>query len=72
MFSYLYQEQLTDGVVDLTATKDMEKHMPTAEERNLAQELSRSPLIPALDVISPLPELEWGLFYATISAIPNV
>lgn len=61
------QEQSVQQVVDLTNVKDTGRHVLTLEENNLAQELSKSPLIPALALISPLPELEWNLFYNVIS-----
>ncbi|KAF3557297.1 hypothetical protein F2Q69_00014306 [Brassica cretica] len=66
------KEQNTDGVVDLTATKNMESHVPSLEENHLAHELSKSPLITALALISPLPDLEWDLFYSTISTMTKV
>uniref|UniRef100_A0A0D3E7D8 Ubiquitin-like protease family profile domain-containing protein n=2 Tax=Brassica oleracea var. oleracea TaxID=109376 RepID=A0A0D3E7D8_BRAOL len=65
-------EQNTHGVVDLTATKDVESHVPSLEENHLANELSKFPLIPAVTLISPLPGLEWDLFYNTISTKTNV
>ncbi|KAG2313872.1 hypothetical protein Bca52824_016994 [Brassica carinata] len=65
-------KESVDGVVDLTNVKDTGRHVPTLEENHLAQELSRSPLIPALAVISPLPELEWDLFYNIISQKKNL
>ncbi|KAL0668280.1 hypothetical protein Bca4012_030984 [Brassica carinata] len=68
----LLREQNTDGVVDLTATKNMESHVPSLEENHLAHELSKSPLITALALISPLPDLEWDLFYSTISTMTKV
>ncbi|KAG2329898.1 hypothetical protein Bca52824_001078 [Brassica carinata] len=68
--SLSHKDQKTDGVVDLTTTKDMGRHVPSLEEDHLATELSRSLLIPALALISP--DLEWDLFYKTISTKPNV
>ncbi|KAG2249127.1 hypothetical protein Bca52824_088755 [Brassica carinata] len=65
-------EQNTPGVVDLTATKDVESHVPSLDENHLANELSKSPIIHALTLISPLPGLEWDLFYNTISTKTNV
>ncbi|KAL0772672.1 hypothetical protein Bca101_037823 [Brassica carinata] len=70
--SLALKEQNTHGVVDLTATKDVENHVPSLDENHLANELSKSPLIPALTLISPLPGLEWDLFYNTISTKTNV
>ncbi|CAF1843215.1 unnamed protein product [Brassica oleracea] len=70
--SLALKEQNTDGVVDLTATKNMESHVPSLEENHLAHELSKSPLITALALISPLPDLEWDLFYSTISTMTKV
>nr|VDD27306.1 unnamed protein product [Brassica oleracea] len=40
-----FQDQNAHGVVDLTATKDVESHVPSLEENHLANELSKSPLI---------------------------
>ncbi|CDY56567.1 BnaCnng30650D [Brassica napus] len=68
----LFKEQNTPGVVDLTATKDVESHVPSLDENHLANELSKSPIIHALTLISPLPGLEWDLFYNTISTKTNV
>ncbi|WZZ51716.1 hypothetical protein YC2023_051823 [Brassica napus] len=70
--SLALKEQNTDGVVDLTATKNMESHVPSLEENHLAHELSKSPLITALALISPLPDLEWDLFYSTISTMTKL
>ncbi|KAG2328383.1 hypothetical protein Bca52824_011111 [Brassica carinata] len=68
----LSPKESVDRVVDLTNVKDIGRHVPTLQENHLAQELSRSPLIPALAVISPLPELEWDLFYNIISQKKDV
>uniref|UniRef100_A0A0D3BWB9 Ubiquitin-like protease family profile domain-containing protein n=1 Tax=Brassica oleracea var. oleracea TaxID=109376 RepID=A0A0D3BWB9_BRAOL len=70
--SLALKEQNTGGVVDLKATKNMESHVPSLEENHLAHELSKSPLITALALISPLPDLEWDLFYSTISTMTKV
>ncbi|KAF3575617.1 hypothetical protein DY000_02032553 [Brassica cretica] len=70
--SLALKEQKTHGVVDLTATKDVESHVPSLDKNHLANELSKSPLIPALTLISPLPGFEWDLFYNTISTKTNV
>ncbi|KAF2542967.1 hypothetical protein F2Q68_00029598 [Brassica cretica] len=70
--SLALKEQNTPGVVDLTATKDVESHVPSLDEYHLANELSKSPLIHALTLISPLPGLEWDIFYNTISTKTNV
>ncbi|KAH0885370.1 LOW QUALITY PROTEIN: hypothetical protein HID58_061466, partial [Brassica napus] len=64
--SLALKEQNTSGVVDLTATKDVESHVPSLDEYHLANELSKSTLI------SPLPGLEWDIFYNTISTKTNV
>ncbi|CAN6859500.1 unnamed protein product [Brassica oleracea] len=70
--SLLFKDQNAHGVVDLTATKDVESHVPSLEENHLANELSKSPLIPAVTLISPLPGLEWDLFYNTVSTKMDV
>ncbi|KAH0865819.1 hypothetical protein HID58_083030 [Brassica napus] len=67
-----FKDQNAHGVVDLTATKDVESHVPSLEESHLANELSKSPLIPAVTLISPLPGLEWDLFYNTVSTKMDV
>ncbi|KAL0773266.1 hypothetical protein Bca101_038417 [Brassica carinata] len=64
--SLALKEQNTHGVVDLTATKDVESHVPSLDEYHLANELSKSTLI------SPLPGLEWDIFSNTISTKMNV
>ncbi|CAN7049718.1 unnamed protein product [Brassica rapa subsp. trilocularis] len=66
------KDQNALGVVDLTATKDVESHVPSLEENHLANELFKSPLIPAVTLISPLPGLEWDLFYNTVSTKTDV
>ncbi|CAN7028387.1 unnamed protein product [Brassica oleracea var. botrytis] len=66
------KDQNAHGVVDLTATKDVESHVPSLEENHLANELSKFPLIPAVTLISPLPGLEWDLFYNTVSTKMDV
>ncbi|CAH8382689.1 unnamed protein product [Eruca vesicaria subsp. sativa] len=65
-------EPNTDEVVDLTETKDMERHVLSLEEIHLSNELSRSPLIHAIALISPLPSLKWDLFCNTIKTRSNV
>ncbi|KAG5386850.1 hypothetical protein IGI04_038320 [Brassica rapa subsp. trilocularis] len=67
-----FKDQNALGVVDLTATKDVESHVPSLEENHLANELFKSPLIPAVTLISPLPGLEWDLFYNTVSTKTDV
>ncbi|KAL0687464.1 hypothetical protein Bca4012_087141 [Brassica carinata] len=67
-----FKDQNAHGVVDLMATKDVESHVPSLEENHLANELSKSPLIPAVTLISPLPGLEWDLFYNTVSTKMDV
>ncbi|CAF2098582.1 unnamed protein product [Brassica napus] len=65
-------EANTHGVFDLTATKDVESNVPSLEENHLANKLSKFPLIHALTLISPLPGLEWDLFYNTVSTKMDV
>ncbi|CAH8380519.1 unnamed protein product [Eruca vesicaria subsp. sativa] len=55
-----------DPFVDLTTTKDPARHVPSPLENLLAKELFNSPLIPALDLITPLPDREWGLFHSVL------
>ncbi|CAH8354110.1 unnamed protein product [Eruca vesicaria subsp. sativa] len=57
-----------DGLVDLTLTKDPSRHVPSREENHLAKELLSSPLIPALALITPLPQIQWDLFHKILSA----
>ncbi|KAL0896624.1 hypothetical protein Bca101_080585 [Brassica carinata] len=68
------EENLADkeGVVDLTRSKDPPRHVPSLEENHLAKELFSSPLVPALAIITPLPELEWELFQQIMKANINV
>ncbi|KAF8116975.1 hypothetical protein N665_0013s0034 [Sinapis alba] len=47
-----------DEVVDLTQTKDPLRHVPSMEEDHLVREFFISPLISALDLITPLPHME--------------
>ncbi|KAG2252906.1 hypothetical protein Bca52824_083042 [Brassica carinata] len=50
-----------DGVIDLTQTKDLPRHVPSMEENHLANELFRYPLIP----------MEWDLFENILKANIN-
>ncbi|CAH8390065.1 unnamed protein product [Eruca vesicaria subsp. sativa] len=59
---------IEDGLVDLTLTKDPSRHVPSREENHLAKELLSSPLIPALALITPLPQIQWDLFHKILSA----
>ncbi|CAH8353250.1 unnamed protein product [Eruca vesicaria subsp. sativa] len=59
-----------DPVVDLTRTKDPPTHVPSMLENLLAKELFNSPLIPALGLITPLPEREWDFFHSILK--PNI
>ncbi|KAF3524228.1 hypothetical protein F2Q69_00050259 [Brassica cretica] len=61
-----------DGVIDLTQTKDLPRHVPSMEENHLANELFRYPLIPAIALITPLPQMEWNLFKNILKANINV
>ncbi|KAG5397576.1 hypothetical protein IGI04_019390 [Brassica rapa subsp. trilocularis] len=67
-----FKEANTHGVFDLTATKDVDSNVPSLEENHLANKLSKSPLIHALTLISPLPGLEWDLFYNIVSTKMDV
>ena len=42
------------------------------EENHLANELFRYPLIPAISLITPLPQMEWDLFENILKANINV
>ncbi|CAN7041185.1 unnamed protein product [Brassica rapa subsp. trilocularis] len=61
-----------DGFVDLTHTKDTPRHVPSMEENHLAKELFNCPDIPARTLITPLPQIQWDLFFKTLSANQNV
>ncbi|KAJ4881452.1 Uncharacterized protein Rs2_38507 [Raphanus sativus] len=61
-----------DPIVDLTTTKDPPAHVPSSLENLLAKELFSSPLIPALDLITPLPERECELFDQVLKSNINV
>ncbi|KAG2310809.1 hypothetical protein Bca52824_022366 [Brassica carinata] len=64
--------QAEDPIIDLTKTKDPPRHVPSALENVLAKEFFSSPLIPALDLITPLPEREWELFHPILKTNLNV
>ncbi|CAH8294136.1 unnamed protein product [Eruca vesicaria subsp. sativa] len=55
-----------DPFVDLTTSKDPPRYVPSMLENLLAKEFFSSPLIPALDLITPLPEKEWDLFQSIL------
>ncbi|KAH0910744.1 hypothetical protein HID58_034065 [Brassica napus] len=61
-----------DPTVDLTQTKDPPPHVPSELEDLLAMEFIASPVIPALDLITPLPQKEWDLFQQILRANMNV
>ncbi|CAN7092367.1 unnamed protein product [Brassica rapa subsp. narinosa] len=61
-----------DPTVDLTQTKDPPPHVPLELEDLLAMEFIASPVIPALDLITPLPQKEWDLFQQILRANMNV
>lgn len=70
---FVLQEHLRqDGFVDLTHTKDTPRHVPSMEENHLAKELFNCPDIPARTLITPLPQIQWDLFFKTLSANQNV
>ncbi|KAL0875508.1 hypothetical protein Bca101_025213 [Brassica carinata] len=64
--------QAEDPIIDLTKTKDPPRHVPSALENVLAKEFFSSPLIPALDLITPLLEREWELFHPILKTNLNV
>ncbi|CAN6851059.1 unnamed protein product [Brassica oleracea] len=61
-----------DGFVDLTHTKDTPRHVPSMEENYLAKELFNSPDFPTHTLMTPLPQIQWDLFFKTLSANKNV
>ncbi|CAF1706486.1 unnamed protein product [Brassica napus] len=61
-----------DGFVDLTHTKDIPRHVPSMEENHLVKELFNSPDFPAHTLMTPLPQIQWDLFFKTLSANKNV
>uniref|UniRef100_M4F2J5 Uncharacterized protein n=1 Tax=Brassica campestris TaxID=3711 RepID=M4F2J5_BRACM len=61
-----------EAVIDLTQTKDPLRHVPCMEENHLAKELFSSPLVPAIALISPLPQMEWDLFEKILKTNINV
>ncbi|CAN6933014.1 unnamed protein product [Brassica oleracea] len=61
-----------EAVIDLTQTKDPPRHVPSMEENHLAKELFSCPLVPAIALISPLPQMEWDLFEKILKANINV
>lgn len=66
------QENLSDEEVvelsDSSPVKPTPRHQPSDEECNLAEELFKCPSIPALALIAPLPQQQWDLFHATLTA----
>ncbi|KAG2322379.1 hypothetical protein Bca52824_015592 [Brassica carinata] len=66
------QAQNQDPIVDLTKTKDPTRHVPGPLENLLAKEFFSSPLIPALDLVTPLPDKEWELFEKILKINMNV
>ncbi|KAL0742689.1 hypothetical protein Bca4012_084202 [Brassica carinata] len=66
------QEQNQDPIVDLTKTKDPMRHVPGPLENLLAKEFFSSPLIPALDLVTPLPDKEWEFFEQILKINMNV
>lgn len=66
------QAQNQDTIVDLTKTKDPTRHVPGPLENLLAKEFFSSPLIPALDLVTPLPDKEWELFEQILKINMNV
>ncbi|KAH0868620.1 hypothetical protein HID58_075642 [Brassica napus] len=66
------QENLSDEEVvelsDSSPVKPTPRHQPSDEECKLAEELFKCPSIPALALIAPLPQQQWDLFHATLTA----
>ncbi|KAH0856809.1 hypothetical protein HID58_085070 [Brassica napus] len=55
-------------VLDSSPVKPTPRHQPSDEECKLAEELFKCPSIPALALIAPLPQQQWDLFHATLTA----
>ncbi|CAN7073557.1 unnamed protein product, partial [Brassica oleracea var. botrytis] len=55
--------ELSDG----SPARERPRHIPSMEENHLAKELYRCKSVPALDLISPLPQIQWDLFEKIIS-----
>ncbi|CAN7072795.1 unnamed protein product [Brassica oleracea var. botrytis] len=54
---------LSDG----SPAPETPKHIPSMEENHLAKQLLRCKTVPAPDLLSPLPQIEWDLFEKIIS-----
>ncbi|KAH0862101.1 hypothetical protein HID58_079312 [Brassica napus] len=55
--------ELSDG----SPARERPRHMPSMEENHLAKELYRCKSVPVLDLIRPLPQIQWDLFEKIIS-----
>ncbi|KAL0802821.1 hypothetical protein Bca101_057997 [Brassica carinata] len=61
---------LPDDIVELSdgsPARERQGHMPCLEEGYLAKELFRCKDFPALDLISPLPQVQWDIFNKIIT-----
>ncbi|KAG2247735.1 hypothetical protein Bca52824_087363 [Brassica carinata] len=54
---------LSDG----SPAPETPKHIPSMEENHLAKQLLRCNTVPAPDLLSPIPQIEWDLFEKIIS-----
>ncbi|KAL0702682.1 hypothetical protein Bca4012_058804 [Brassica carinata] len=64
------QAQTSDDIVELSdgsPARERQGHMPCLEEGYLAKELFRCKDFPALDLISPLPQVQWDIFNKIIT-----
>ncbi|KAL0854639.1 hypothetical protein Bca101_059791 [Brassica carinata] len=52
---------------DNSPARERARHMPTLEEGHLVRELRNCKSVPAPDVISPLPQIQWDLFKKIIT-----
>ncbi|CAN6860035.1 unnamed protein product [Brassica oleracea] len=59
-------------VIDSSPVKPTPRHQPSDEECHLAEELFKCPSIPALALITPLPQQQWDLFQSTLAANKQV
>ncbi|CAH8352214.1 unnamed protein product [Eruca vesicaria subsp. sativa] len=55
--------ELSEGSPD----RPRSRHVPSREENQLAHELNRVNTIPAVDLITPLPQIQWDIFQRIIA-----
>ncbi|CAH8373149.1 unnamed protein product [Eruca vesicaria subsp. sativa] len=57
---------------DSSPAKPTPRHQPSEEECDLATELFKCPSVPALTILSPLPQTMWELFSSTLQTKKDV